>query len=82
MTTVLTLHAKKQLIERKLSETFVLTSVKKPTLVKKQKDGRFQYIKSFKQRYKLFLLVCIVEKSLNTLTVITVFKTSKIKKYL
>ena len=79
---VFTEHAKGQLIERELSEMFILNSVKNPNIIKRQKDGRFQYIKSFKQKNKLFMLVCIVEKSLNTILVITVFKTSKIKKYL
>ena len=82
MTVIFTEHAKNQLSERKLSKTFVLASVRNPSLIRKQTDDRFQFIKSFKQRNKTFLLVCIVEKSANTLTIITVFKTSKIKKYL
>ena len=82
MTVIFTEHAKNQLTERRLSKAFVLTVIRNPSLVKKQKDERLQFIKRFKQTGKIFLLICIVEKSVDILKVITVFKTSKVKKYL
>ncbi len=79
---VFTSHAIQQLKERKISKVFVLVSIKRADVVRRQSDGRFQYIKLFKEKQKTFLLVVIVEKSLRELSVVTVFKTSKIKKYI
>lgn len=75
-------HAEKQLVERKLSRTFVVKAVRMPSVVKRQKDGRFQFIKIFRNEQKRFLLISIIEKSFEKYTIVTVFKTSKISKYL
>lgn len=79
---VLTNHAIQQLKERRISKKFIITSIKKADIVKRQSDGRFQYIKAFEEKRKPFLLVVIIEKSVMELSVITAFKTSKIKKYI
>lgn len=79
---VFTVHAIQQMKERLISKIFVLTSIKRADKVIGQQDGRFQYIKLFKENRKSFLLVAIIEKSTRKLTIVTVFKTSKIKKYL
>lgn len=75
-------HAEKQLLERGLSRTFVVRAVQKPTSIKRQKDGRFQFLKLFRHEQKRFLLISIVEKDFEKMTIVTVFKTSKISKYL
>lgn len=75
-------HAEKQLLERGLSRTFVVRAVRRPSVVKRQKDGRFQFIKIFQNEQKRFLLISIVEKDFGKMTIVTVFKTSKISKYL
>ena len=47
-------HARKQIEERKLSKLTIINSVRKPSFIKKQKDGRYKLIKIFKQEGKLF----------------------------
>ncbi|MEK7062535.1 MAG: DUF4258 domain-containing protein [Patescibacteria group bacterium] len=75
-------HAEKQLLERGLSRTFVVRAIQRPSVVKRQKDGRFQFIKIFQNEQKRFLLISIVEKDFEKMIIVTVFKTSKISKYL
>ena len=79
---VFTTHAIQQLKERGISKSFVADSIKTVSVIKKQSDGRFQYIKTYKEKQKAFLLIVIIEESEGELSVITAFKTSKIKKYL
>ena len=75
-------HAKQQLKERHLNEKSVVAIITKPESTKKQADGRLKIIGTLTKKPKLFLLVIIAEKTDHTLTIVTVFKTSKVKKYL
>ena len=75
-------HALAQIKERGLSKIFVASAVRNPTLIKEQTDGRFKFIKTFRQGAKRFLLIAIVEREDGAVMVVTVFKTSKINKYL
>jgi len=75
-------HAKRQMRERSLSKKVVISSIQKADFEKKQHDGRLKLIKVISRKPKTFLLIIIVEKIQKELKVITVFKTSKAKKYL
>ncbi|MEK9185420.1 MAG: DUF4258 domain-containing protein [Patescibacteria group bacterium] len=66
-------HAEKQLLERGLSRTFVVRAIQRPSVVKRQKDGRFQFIKIFQNEQKRFLLISIVEKDFEKMIIVTVF---------
>ena len=76
------LHAKLQLIERKISEREVLETIRSPVSIVRQPNGRFQALKTKERNGKDYLLVVIYEERQSIREVITVFYTSKIKKYL
>lgn len=75
-------HAKWQLLERKISEREVLETVEKPDNITQQPNGRFQALKTKERQGKEYLLVVIYEGTPLVQEIVTVFYTSKIKKYL
>jgi len=75
-------HAKWQLVERKISEREVLETIGKPASIVRQPNGRFQALKIREREGKKYLLVIIYEETSSVQEIITVFYTSKIKKYL
>lgn len=75
-------HAKLQLAERGISEREVLEAIKKPNNVTQQPNGRFQVAKIKERRGKKYLLIVIYDEARSVMEIVTVFYTSKIKKYL
>ena len=75
-------HALGQLKERKLSKQVVITAFRKPDRVVPQARSRYQLLKVVKRQKKQYLLLVVFDREVQTDTVVTVFITSKIKKYL
>jgi len=75
-------HARFQLKERNIPEQEVKDSFERSDKVIKQAPGRFRLIKVIQRFNKEYLLVVVFERKEFSNEVITVFITSKIKKYL
>lgn len=75
-------HALYQLQERKLTEDEVVDAIKAPNKIETQTNLRLKFIKLLPSPQKKYLLIVVCEKINSGLKVITVFKTSKVKKYL
>jgi len=75
-------HAKLQLTEREISEREVLETVRKPTNIIQQPNGRFQALKIKERKGEKYLLIVIYDERQSIKEIITAFYTSKIKKYL
>jgi hypothetical protein len=82
MKIVLSEHAKKQMLERNLIESEIISTILKPDKIIPQSHGKSQAVKSIKKNRKQYLMVVIYRKTNSSLKVITAFLTSKIKKYL
>ncbi|MBI3589568.1 MAG: DUF4258 domain-containing protein [Candidatus Liptonbacteria bacterium] len=81
MDVIFSSHARYQINERNISSQVVLDVVAKPDKVKTQSNLRKQALKKITYHNKKYLLVVIYEETKNYQKVITVFLTSKIKKY-
>ena len=75
-------HALLQITERNLSESEVISAVRKPDKTILQNGQKIQVVKITKKNGKKYLMVVIYRKTNNTKIIITVFLTSKINKYL
>ncbi|HBT81742.1 TPA: hypothetical protein DEB04_03425 [Candidatus Giovannonibacteria bacterium] len=75
-------HARYQLKERNLSEREVKRALRNPDKIYKQSANRFRAIKMSRKQGKGYLVVVVYETINSTQEIITVFITSKIKKYL
>ena len=75
-------HARYQIRVRELTAKQVRLVVTKPDSFRAQSDGRIQAAKKEIYAGKTYLLVVIYEQDKQRVEVITVFRTSKIKKYL
>lgn len=79
---VFTNHARYQMFERDINKKLVIETLASPNKIILQTNLRKQAIKLFKRNKKKYLFVVIYEKTGRFKKVITVFLTSKIKKYL
>ncbi len=75
-------HAKYQLKERNISENEVVNCVIKPDKLVQQLSGRFRVVRKIRRNKNYYLVVVVYEKIKSKIEIITVFYTSKIKKYL
>lgn len=75
-------HAEYQLKERNISRAEVERAVRKPDKVLKQSSGRICAVRKFKKQRKIYALVAVYEIRKHKIEIVTVFLTSKIKKYL
>ena len=82
MKIVFTKHAEIELIRRKIEKKLVINTIKNP-----QQKSRFEDLYIYQSKYfdknlkKEMLLRIFIKEGLKGLEVITVYKTSKIKKY-
>ena len=74
-------HARYQMRVRKLTANQVRLVVAKPDSFYTQSDGRIQAKKKEIYAGKTYLLVVIYEQGKESIEIVTVFRTSKIKKY-
>jgi len=75
-------HAKNQMVERDLSEDEIISTILRPDKIVPQSKGKFKAVKLIKKENKKYLMVVIFCKVNSIKKVVTVFLTSKIKKYL
>ena len=77
-------HAKYQFRERNISPTEVEQTIERPDKILKQASGRIRAVRRFKKQRKVYALVAVyeVEVRKHRIEIVTVFLTSKIKKYL
>ncbi len=75
-------HARYQIRDRKLSKVLVGRVVQDPDKIFRQSDGRMRAVKKIIWTGKPYALVIVYEKERGDLVIVTVFRTSKIKKYL
>ncbi|MBU2578957.1 DUF4258 domain-containing protein [Patescibacteria group bacterium] len=78
---VFTDHAYYQMKERKISEKSIIAALNNPDRIKSQTNQRKQLIKLFQRNKRKYFLVVIYEENRQVKKVVTVFVTSKIKKY-
>ncbi len=75
-------HARYQMRVRKLTAKQVRLVVIKPDSFHLQSDGRIQATKKEMYAGKTYVLVVIYEQGQQSIEIVTVFRTSKVKKYL
>lgn len=75
-------HVKNQMIERSISEDKIISALSNPGKTIPQSQGKFQAVKLTKKNGKKYLIVVIYRQINSTKKVITVFLTTKFKKYL
>lgn len=75
-------HARYQLQERNISRSEAEWAVKKPDKILKQYSGRIRAVRRFKKQRKVYALVAVYEIRKSRIEIVTVFITSKIKKYI
>ncbi|MEK7629025.1 MAG: DUF4258 domain-containing protein [Patescibacteria group bacterium] len=75
-------HARYQFKERNISLAEVDRTVRRPDKILKQLSGRIRAVRRFKKQRKVYALVAVYEVRKHRIEVVTVFLTSKIKKYL
>lgn len=75
-------HARYQLRERNIPRKKVVDSFKNPDKIVKQSDKRTRLVKEIERAGKKYLLIIIFDQKDSIKEVITVFITSKIRKYL
>lgn len=75
-------HAEYQLKERNISRADVERTVRKPDKTLKQSSDRIRAVRKFKKRGKLYALVAVYEIRKQRIEIVTIFLTSKVKKYL
>lgn len=78
---VLSKHARYQMKERNISEAEIISTISKPNKSIPQTQQKFQAIKLIKKNGKKYLMVVIYRQSNSVKKVITVFLTTKFKKY-
>jgi hypothetical protein len=78
---VISNHAREQMLNRGIDETLVLQVLANPLQVVEE-DGLEVYQSIFKESAQEYLLRVFVNSGKNPPLVVTVYKTSKIKKYL
>ena len=74
-------HAKYKLNFREITMDQIMACLKNPEQVVPAKYGRFAYQSKLPLNGKMHIIRIIVEKKRDCLKVITIYKTSKIKKY-
>lgn len=79
---VLTAHAKKRMVERTISDSLIAEALYSPTKVLRDNKGNILIKKLYKKQGKDRLLLIVGERLVDSLKIITVIDTSKIKKYL
>lgn len=79
---ILSEHARFQMRERRINHKTILYAIANPDRKHTQQSGRIQTVRSLYLGHKLYCLVIIYEDSEKYYKVITVFITSKIRKYL
>ncbi len=77
----ISLHAREQMLNRGIDEVLVLQVLENPFQIVEE-DGLEVYQSIFKETGQDYLLRVFVNSAKNPLLVVTVYKTSKIKKYL
>lgn len=82
MKIVLSDHARYQMRVRNLQVKDIRRAMKKPDGSILQPDGRIQVVKEETRSGKQYLIVVVFEVEKDVSTVVTAFRTSKIKKYL
>ncbi|KKS33852.1 MAG: hypothetical protein UU96_C0013G0009 [Parcubacteria group bacterium GW2011_GWC2_42_13] len=75
-------HALYQMRERNIPRRLVIATLNYPDRTAAQSNQRVRAVKLFKRNKKKYLIVTIYEERANVQKVITVFITSKIKKFL
>lgn len=75
-------HAKTRARERLISETAIADALENPTKVGYNAEGRLLVKKLYRRGGKERLLLLVGEIVENTLEIITIIDTSKVKKYL
>lgn len=75
-------HALDQLKERELTKQAVIAAFRNPDRIVPQARSRYQLLKVVRRQRKQYLLLVVFDREAQTDTVVTVFITSKIKKYL
>ena len=74
-------HARYQMKERNISEDEVIVVIINPDEIISQVQQKFQAVKSIKRNDKEYLIIVIFRQVNSSKKIITVFLTSKIKKY-
>lgn len=77
----ISLHAREQMLNRGIDEVLVLQVLENPFQIVEE-DGLEVYQSIFKETGQDYLLRVFVNSAKNPPLVVTVYKTSKIKKYL
>ncbi|MBM2815440.1 MAG: hypothetical protein HW421_2202 [Ignavibacteria bacterium] len=80
----LTEHASKNILEREISIEVMYDTINNPDSKLIQEDNRFIYMKLYFDEVLIedMLLRVVLEEEINEITVVTIYKTSKIKKYI
>ena len=73
-------HAEQQIVARKLDKQLIVNSIANPDLIREE-DGLIVIMKVIMEAKKSYLLRIFIRKDKKPNLVITVYKTSKIKKY-
>ena len=79
---ILTPHARRRMTERAIPEGIIEDALQKPTKVLYDNKGRLLIKKAYTKRGKERLLLIAAEIGTDTLEIITIIDTSKVKKYL
>lgn len=75
-------HALYQLKERNLSRELAIETIENPSAIVEQENNRFRAVKLIRRSNKDFLTVVVYDKTNSHTEIVTVFITSKIRKYL
>ncbi|MQL51630.1 DUF4258 domain-containing protein [Desulfofundulus thermobenzoicus] len=76
-----TYHAQKQMLERGISKALVDETIVNPDQMVSQAEGIFILQKIYREREKDYLLRVAVKFEADISVVLTVYRTSKIRKY-
>lgn len=79
---ILTSHAKSRMAERRITEMVLIEALRNPTRLLYDENNRILVKKLYKKGSKRRLLLIVAENVGDTLKIITVIDTSKVKKYL
>ncbi|MBI2476394.1 MAG: DUF4258 domain-containing protein [Candidatus Taylorbacteria bacterium] len=79
---ILTEHARYQMGERKIDRTVVIKTLAQPNKTRLQPSGRKEAVRRITKNGKPYCAIVIYEETPEQYRVITIFISSKLKKYL
>ena len=79
---ILTPHAKQRMVERLIPDKLIAATLRNPTKVLYDSRGRLLFKKLYQKKGQTRLLLIAGIKTGNSLRIVTVIDTSKLRKYL